>query len=1077
MRGTTTTSPPPYLCLSVGEAHSYLDDPSEPEPSDHGTLVRLLEHRAKHSGQQVAVGFPSCSGGRSLTWTSADLASVASHAASALRPQIEAALKQGGPRDGDSGQAASHQQLGPIAILGPSGPEFLAHVLACWQLGFAIMPIATGTAAPGVANLLKLTHCKLVIAQDSQKALVNEAVATLFESDITLLPWSSLPSDITEMAATHARIEPLQAVTGDSELVIFHSSGSTGNPKPIPQLHRFWSRSLTTAQGTKEAAFTTTPLFHGGLSDLFRALQAGSPIFFFSWHEGKPPTTANICASVQACEQSIHYFLSVPFLREMLLQDDDGMQMLQRMDLVSTGGAPLPESVGDAMVHQHGISLVSRLESSECGFLMSSWRDFKSDKEWSWLRISDAASKSWLDFQHRPEEGELFELVVKSEWPTKIMSNQPDGSYATSDLYERHPKHNNLWRYARRADDSLVLVNGKKSASSPIEAALKASPLLSDAIVFGANRPMIGAIVLPKPSADSNDRSHHAEVLEKLEPVLDEINKSQPQHAYLGIDMVHIADAKTFADLPRSSKGTLQRGLALDRLADIIDDTYARFERGESRSRSTAQVEVLHGEELRKLVHHTVRDVLGRDIDGSTDFFAAGVDSIKAMRIRATLMNRVDLGGRTLSSNVLYERGNIDSLCAFLGDSTSTSSTSASVDQIAQDLVKRYTTFDQARTNTQTGDPKEGPVSVLVTGGTGALGSRVIASLLRTDRSQVERIYCIARARDNEAAHKRIVGALRTRKCLSEPELGRETGQGRRLLCFSQLSAETSRAVKESTQLVIVHCAWTVNFALSLASFEKDNIAALKGLLDVYLTSKSPKRFVFCSSLASILAGPPPHAEQPSHHIASAGSTGYGQSKWVAEQICSSAAALGCGEVVVARVGQLCGDTEHGIWNETEAYPFLVRTAVEVGCLPSSGPDIDWLPVDTVANTLVDIALSTSAPGSTDARYLHIATPAHVPRPSWADFVKWLGASPPLSEAKVVDKAEWLDAVRRGGARVRGRALIEDIWANLPETGEEPTVSTESAESCSPTLAQASTVDKELCLKFVEAWRSSGFLQ
>lgn len=52
--------------------------------------------------------------------------------------------------------------------------------------------------------------------------------------------------------------------------------------------------------------------------------------------------------------------------------------------------------------------------------LMSSWRDFANDKEWSWLRIYDAKSGQWLELQERFEEGGLFELVVKSSWPTKV---------------------------------------------------------------------------------------------------------------------------------------------------------------------------------------------------------------------------------------------------------------------------------------------------------------------------------------------------------------------------------------------------------------------------------------------------------------------------------------------------------------------------------------------------------------------------------------------------------------------------------------------------------------------------------
>lgn len=61
-------------------------------------------------------------------------------------------------------------------------------------------------------------------------------------------------------------------------------------------------------------------------------------------------------------------FLSVPYILSTLAEDLDGegINMLQGMEFVSTGGAPLDTLIGDAMV-QRGIRLVSRLGSSECG--------------------------------------------------------------------------------------------------------------------------------------------------------------------------------------------------------------------------------------------------------------------------------------------------------------------------------------------------------------------------------------------------------------------------------------------------------------------------------------------------------------------------------------------------------------------------------------------------------------------------------------------------------------------------------------------------------------------------------------
>jgi thioester reductase-like protein len=54
----------------------------------------------------------------------------------------------------------------------------------------------------------------------------------------------------------------------------------------------------------------------------------------------------------------------------------------------------------------------------------------------------------------------------------------------------------------------------------------------------------------------------------------------------------------------------------------------------------------------------------------------------------------------------------------------------------------------------------------------------------------------------------------------------------------------------------------------------------------------------------------------------------------VAEQICQQAGK----NVLIARIGQLCGDTRGGYWNTSEAWPLMIKTAQEIGCLPSAGP-------------------------------------------------------------------------------------------------------------------------------------------
>jgi hypothetical protein len=68
---------------------------------------------------------------------------------------------------------------------------------------------------------------------------------------------------------------------------------------------------------------------------------------------------------------------------------------------------------------------------------------------------------------------------------------------------------------------------------------------------------------------------------------------------------------------------------------------------------------------------------------------------------------------------------------------------------------------------------------------------------------------------------------------------------------------------------------------------------------------------------------------------------GYGESKWVAENICQKISeATGLVSSLV-RVGQLSGDTDSGRWNVKEWVPALVKAGKEIGSLPSSNEVTD----------------------------------------------------------------------------------------------------------------------------------------
>jgi len=62
--------------------------------------------------------------------------------------------------------------------------------------------------------------------------------------------------------------------------------------------------------------------------------------------------------------------------------------------------------------------------------------------------------------------------------------------------------------------------------------------------------------------------------------------------------------------------------------------------------------------------------------------------------------------------------------------------------------------------------------------------------------------------------------------------------------------------------------------------------------------------------------------------------TGYGQSKWVAETLLKRTSELTGIHTVIARVGQLSGDSMSGGWTTKEWFPAMLRSSQVLGCIP-----------------------------------------------------------------------------------------------------------------------------------------------
>ncbi|PHH79488.1 hypothetical protein CDD80_4715 [Ophiocordyceps camponoti-rufipedis] len=895
-------------------------------------------------------------------------------------------------------------------------------------------------------HLCKTLHVKTILTtpESHPKALQIPETKALQPPPFHLSP---TPSPTLNLSAHRGHAQDIA--------YYFHSSGTTsGLPKPIPQSNLAAVGALPrfSPRADLPATFSTTPLYHGGLADALRSWTSASSIWFFP-EKLQPITASTVIHAVQTARLEspvpISYFSSVPFVLQRLAEDDAGIDMLRSMAIVSFGGAALPVSVGNALV-KAGVKLSSRFGSAESGFVMSSHREYAVDDEWQYLR--PVQDEKLLCFEPRGKG--LWELVVKPGWPVRAKTNRPDGSYATSDLFEPHPNRAGLWRYHSRADGQMTLLNGKKFDPAPMESDILASThLLRDVFIFGTGRDYPGLLLFPVTDEEA--------IIEKLWPEIEKVNATTASHARITKPMLIVIPNQE-SPLPKSSKGSILRHQAEEKYASVINSAYDVA--------LASPAVLLPDAEVLPTVLDCFHRVLARTIDVNEDLFCQGVDSIACIQVR-NLLRAASLTRRELSPNVIYDSGTVTRLVSHLLRLRNGHDESREEDEGAcmNRLVNKYTIFP----NLDFIPRNQRPTSIVLTGATGFMGARVLQQLLQN--TTVNNVYCLVRATSRHQALERVTRSLQalTPDCESP-----------KLTCLPYNLSTTELGLSETDELLLtreatvyIHLAWAVNFGLNLSSFEH-HISGTHHLLTLSARSQAP--FFFISSTAAVLHSPNlPIPETPSKDATEASPLGYGRSKWIAERVCAAANRIyaSSASVSIIRVGQLCGD-EDGVWNASEAFPLMLSTASIAGCLPDlPGEVLNWLPVEQAARAVTEIALSSHPVDNMELNtepgihVYHVLNPSLAP--TWKQLLQWISEDENGPCFQIVPPKTWLsrweESLRDRPSSHPAEPLL-DVWKNSYKIDGQskatfPEFRIERSQRLSATLRQVGPLSRERILK------------
>ncbi|KAM5543754.1 hypothetical protein V8D89_002371 [Ganoderma adspersum] len=296
------------------------------------------------------------------------------------------------------------------------------------------------------------------------------------------------------------------------------------------------------------------------------------------------------------------------------------------------------------------------------------------------------------------------------------------------------------------------------------------------------------------------------------------------------------------------------------------------------------------------------------------------------------------------------------------------------------------------------GPARETLGAIVVTGTTGSLGAHALAHLLKN--SGFNKVYALVRPGDGGVgAKQRQVSAFKFRgldtslldssrfvtvPCiLNKPALG--------------MPQEVYREIRASVSHIL-HLGWPINLQSSLSSFEGP-LMGLRGLINL---AKDAQEFGAVTLLYGSTLGifrnynETTYPKEVPIAASVAVGAGYAESKWVGERLLEIAAERKVVQSVVIRIGQLSGGA-NGAWKLSEWLPSMVCASAALGCLPQGQGVVSWLPADTCAAIIAEIAETTSTTSMFHVRH---------PRPiSWADI---MGHFSSVLKVPTVPYQKWL---------------------------------------------------------------------
>ncbi|XP_075266110.1 uncharacterized protein LOC142358577 isoform X2 [Convolutriloba macropyga] len=528
--------------------------------------------------------------------------------------------------------------------------------------------------------------------------------------------------------------------------------------------------------------------------------------------------------------------------------------------------------------------------------------------------------------------------------------------------------------------DSMVKIRGYSIELKAVENALSKLPMVENCVVLaegneGDDKYLVAYVILAKAfqTADSGDSSTaivniKREIRSKLKTLL-------PFYmipaTFMFMDQLPVLESSAKMDkkqLPSASKETsggsekeqekkqLKSG-SVSMSVDLEDDPHC-----------------LPSNAIERKLHKIWRKVLHlKTIDVTESFFDLGGHSLAATYMLEQVYDQLNV---ELRVHELFQFPSIVELAKLIESRrTGTKIDSELFEEL--DLNEEVEKYEQPERNFDMQlrafwrsfsllDTKWKRAHVLLTGATGFLGGFILQELLL--RTQCN-IFCIVR----DAGHGVSVES-RLRRRLEEamimpPQDGKQPSETQEIVADAfdsrvtvikaDLSLEQLGVDEETYNMlqyevdIIIHAAAQVNLVYPYTALRRANVFGTQNIIKLAGSAKiKPLHYISTNAIFPARPGFTYKEEEDLDQYANDLTEGYGQSKWVSEQLVCRARERGF-PIVVYRPGNIGGDFTNCYWNPQDLNLALLQAITATGCVPSAEWVLEETPADYLARFIV----------------------------------------------------------------------------------------------------------------------------